>query len=397
MILTKKQEEGLKIAVERFRNHELYTCIAGYAGSGKSTLIKFIISALDIDQETEVAYVAYTGKAANVLQAKGCPNATTAHKLLYKAKPLPNGKFIFEEKDLRDSNLKVIVVDEVSMLPKQMWDLLISHHIYVIAAGDPGQLPPVDKDADNHILDAPHIFLDEIMRQAQDSEIIRFSMWIRDGKQIKDFPCSNQQVMIIKPQDVVTGMYTWADQIICSTNAKRVEINNLVRQLMGFSSLPQVGDKIISLRNHWDYLSQTGNWALTNGSIGTIESFGLNEIWVPRYIKSGGPITYMITDIRLEDGDMFKDMPIDYEGLVTGTPTLDARQIYQLNRNKMTPDAPFDFTYAYGITGHKSQGSEWGKVLMIEEGFPYNKEEHIKAMYTEATRAQEKLAVVIKD
>lgn len=397
MILTNKQEQGLKIAVERFRNKEPYTCIAGYAGSGKSTLIKFIISALGVDQEREVAYVAYTGKAANVLQAKGCPNATTAHKLLYKAKPLPNGKFIFEEKDLRDSGLRVIVVDEVSMLPKQMWDLLISHNIYVIAAGDPGQLPPVDKDADNHILDNPHIFLDEIMRQAQDSEIIRFSMWIREGKAIKDFPCSNQQVMIIKPQDVVTGMYTWADQVICSTNAKRVEINNLMRQLMGFSSLPQVGDKIISLRNHWDYLSKSGNWALTNGSIGTIEAFGLNEIWVPRYIKSGGPITYMVTDIRLEDGDIFTDMPIDYEGLVTGTPTLDARQIYQLNRNKMTPDAPFDFTYAYAITGHKSQGSEWGKVLMIEEGFPYNKEEHIKAMYTEATRAQEKLAVVVKD
>lgn len=397
MILTKKQEEGLKIAVERFRNHEPYTCIAGYAGSGKSTLIKFIISALGIDQEKEVAYVAYTGKAANVLQAKGCPNATTAHKLLYKAKPLPNGKFIFEEKDLRDSNLRVIVVDEVSMLPREMWELLISHRIYVIAAGDPGQLPPVDKDADNHVLDVPHIFLDEIMRQAQDSEIIRFSMWIRDGKSIKDFPCSNQQVMIIKPQDIVTGMYTWADQVICSTNAKRVEINNLMRQLMGFNTLPQIGDKVISLRNHWDYLSQTGNWALTNGSIGIIESFGLNEIWVPRYIKSGGPITYMATDIRLEDGDMFKDTPIDYNGLVTGTPTLDARQVYQLNKNKMTPDAPFDFTYAYAITGHKSQGSEWGKVLMIEEGFPYSKEEHIKAMYTEATRAQEKLAVVIKE
>lgn len=397
MILTKKQEEGLKIAVERFRNHEPYTCIAGYAGSGKSTLIKFIISALGVDQEKEVAYVAYTGKAANVLQAKGCPNATTAHKLLYKAKPLPNGKFIFEEKDLRDSNLRVIVVDEVSMLPREMWELLISHRIYVIAAGDPGQLPPVDKDADNHVLDTPHIFLDEIMRQAQDSEIIRFSMWIRDGKSIKDFPCSNQQVMIIKPQDIVTGMYTWADQVICSTNAKRVEINNLMRQLMGFNTLPQIGDKVISLRNHWDYLSQTGNWALTNGSIGTIESFGLNEIWVPRYIKSGGPITYMTTDIRLEDGDMFKDTPIDYNGLVTGTPTLDARQVYQLNKNKMTPDAPFDFTYAYAITGHKSQGSEWGKILMIEEGFPYSKEEHIKAMYTEATRAQEKLAVVIKE
>ena len=138
MILTRKQEEGLKIAVERFRNHEKYTCIAGYAGSGKSTLIKFIISALGVDQESEVAYVAFTGKAANVLQTKGCPNATTAHKLLYKARPLPNGNFIFEEKYLGDSGLKVIVVDEISMLPRQMWELLISHGIYVIAAGDPG-------------------------------------------------------------------------------------------------------------------------------------------------------------------------------------------------------------------------------------------------------------------
>lgn len=209
MILTKKQEEGLKIAVERFRNHEKYTCIAGYAGSGKSTLIKFIISALEVDQESEVAYVAFTGKAANVLQTKGCPNATTAHKLLYKARPLPNGNFIFEEKYLGDSGLKVIVVDEISMLPRHMWELLISHGIYVIAAGDPGQLPPIDKDTDNHVLDRPHIFLDEIMRQAQDSEIIRFSMWIREGKPMSQFPCSNQQVMIIKPQDIVTGMYTW--------------------------------------------------------------------------------------------------------------------------------------------------------------------------------------------
>ena len=44
MELTRKQEEGLKIAVERYYARERWTCIAGYAGSGKSTLIKFIIS-----------------------------------------------------------------------------------------------------------------------------------------------------------------------------------------------------------------------------------------------------------------------------------------------------------------------------------------------------------------
>nr|DAM27285.1 MAG TPA: hypothetical protein [Caudoviricetes sp.] len=31
MILTRKQEEGLKIAVARYKSNERYTCIAGYA------------------------------------------------------------------------------------------------------------------------------------------------------------------------------------------------------------------------------------------------------------------------------------------------------------------------------------------------------------------------------
>lgn len=51
MELNSKQEQGLKIAVARYKSHEPYTCIAGYAGTGKSTLINFIISALDIEPE----------------------------------------------------------------------------------------------------------------------------------------------------------------------------------------------------------------------------------------------------------------------------------------------------------------------------------------------------------
>ena len=47
MILTKRQEEGLKIAIARHRAGEKYTVIAGYAGTGKSTLVRYIIDALD--------------------------------------------------------------------------------------------------------------------------------------------------------------------------------------------------------------------------------------------------------------------------------------------------------------------------------------------------------------
>ena len=101
---------------------------------------------------------------------------------------------------------------------------------------------------DNHLLDHPHIFLDEIMRQAQDSEIIRLSMWIREGKPLAMYPCSREQVQVLNKADVVTGMYEWADQILCATNRQRVKINNEVRELRGFGSEPCIGDKIATKR-----------------------------------------------------------------------------------------------------------------------------------------------------
>ena len=123
---------------------DLYRWLRLKTGTGKSTLIKFIISALEgVNPQKDVCYVAYTGKAANVLQQKGCPNATTAHQLLYKAKPMPNGSYKFIKKERLE--YKVIVVDEISMLPRQMWEQLLTNKIYILATGDPGQLPPVDK------------------------------------------------------------------------------------------------------------------------------------------------------------------------------------------------------------------------------------------------------------
>ena len=41
MVLTSGQEKGLKIAVERYKNREPYTVIAGFAGVGKSTLVRY--------------------------------------------------------------------------------------------------------------------------------------------------------------------------------------------------------------------------------------------------------------------------------------------------------------------------------------------------------------------
>lgn len=397
MILTTKQEEGLKIAVARYKAHEAYTTISGYAGTGKSTLIKFIIAALGLEPE-QVCYVAYTGKAAQVLKQKGCPNPFTAHKLLYKAKPMPNGTFKFEPKPALDEGLKVIIVDEVSMLPKEMWLRLLSHRIHVIACGDPFQLPPIDKDSDNHVLDNPHIFLDEIMRQAYDSEIIRFSMWIREGKPINEFPASGQQVMFVKPSQIVTGMYDWADQILCATNAKRNAINMNMRQIKGFGPEPAVGDKIISLRNQWEFFSNgvVDPAPLTNGTIGVIQRTDRYDMSLPFWI-SEKKIPILYTNMIDENGDVFNYIPVDYTSLTTGEKFLTGKQEFQMRKNPKCPDPPFEFAYAYGITCHKAQGSEWGKVLVYEERFPFDKTEHARWAYTAATRASEKLVWVVDE
>ena len=163
MELTKKQEEGLKIAVARHKSHEKYTVISGYAGTGKSTLVRFIIDALDVD-ENKVAYATYTGKAAEVLRKKGNPNAMTLHKLLYDSIPRQGGGFIRIPKKQLDYS--IVVVDEVSMVPKTMVDMLLAHRIYILFLGDPFQLPQIDKKETHTLLDKPHIYLDQVMRQA---------------------------------------------------------------------------------------------------------------------------------------------------------------------------------------------------------------------------------------
>ena len=247
MELTEKQKIGLDIAVQRFLNKEKYTVISGYAGTGKSTLVKFIISALpNIDPVKDVVYTSFTGKATQVLQKKGNKNVSTLHKLLFESIPKPDGTFF--RKPVEVIPYKIVIVDECSMVPKNLLQQLAKYNVYIICLGDPGQLPPVSKDEDNHLLDTPHVFLDEIMRQEAESEIIQLTMDIRAGKPLNNF--LGKEVQILNKEELTTGMLKWADQIICATNSTRIKLNNIMRELLGKSGDPQDGDKIICLKNN---------------------------------------------------------------------------------------------------------------------------------------------------
>lgn len=392
MELTKRQSEGLDIALKRFKDREKYTCISGYAGSGKSTLVKFIVAALGqcgIDPDKEVCYASFTGKAAQVLLKKGNKNVLTLHKLLYQSIPKPDGTFYRKPKqDIKP--FKIVIVDEVSMAPKTLMDLLFSHNVYVICLGDPFQLPPVEKKEDNHLLDRPHIFLDEIMRQAQESEIIRLSMKIRNEEKIEY--CKGEEVIVLPEKELNTGMLLWADQVICATNQNRILMNNEIRNLLGREGMPRDGDKVICLRNYWDYCADNGD-PLVNGTIGFINNSFDNFYDIPRYM-GGGRVGVVSADFLSDSDANFKQLNMDKKQILTGEKALDWKTEYKLKKNPKTAHlVPLEFTYGYAITCHKAQGSEWEKGLILEEGFPFAREEHARWLYTAVTRMSEKVVL----
>lgn len=377
MELTRLQEQGLKIACERYRNKEPYTVIAGYAGTGKSTLVEFIIDALNLYND-EVAYVAYTGKASLVLQNKGCDGAMTSHKLLYNTRERTDGTFVHIPKDVLDEKYKLIIVDEISMLPDELWQLLLSHKVPVIALGDNFQLPPIGED--NHVLDKPHIFLDEVMRQAKENPIIRLSMDIREGRYIEYG--GPKEARIMHKEDVSQRLLIGADQVLCGKNSTRHSVNYQMRRYKWgdkYKDSPINGDKVICLKNAWNTLSSDGS-PLINGMIGTINNVRTkNTVYFQPALRA---------EFTSECNGFFGSVEMDYKLITTGEPTVNKDNWKEYPKQIR----PYEFAYGDCITVHKSQGSQWDKVLIFDEWLG-DRQYHARWLYTGVTRASEKVVV----
>ena len=392
MELTEDQKKGLKIILDRYKLGYKYVTICGYAGTGKSTLIKFAIEALGVPKD-KIAYATFTGKAAEVLRKKGNEGACTLHKLLYDHFPKPGGGFIRKPKT--SIGYKIVVVDEISMAPKSMIEMLLKHDCFCIFVGDNFQLPMIDKNEGHDYLENRHIFLSQVMRQAAESEIIQISMKIRNGEPI-DF-MKGKEVIIIPKSELVEGHLTWADQILCGTNATRENINRQMREIYGFSGLPQDGEKMICLRNYWDDCADNGD-ALVNGTTGILRNPFETFRMIPNYIPIDNHRMNVVQgDFVTSDGSTFNSVEMDKKLLIDGVKCItDGKILFRLGKlkNKIGDIVPREFAFGYAITTHKAQGSEWDKVLVIEEKFPFPKEEHARWLYTAVTTASEKLVLV---
>ena len=319
--------------------------LGGYAGTGKTTLIKYLVHFFP-----NFGVCAYTGKAANVLRKKGIAGASTIHSRIYKAF-FDNGAVYFDLTD--DPGCFGFIVDEASMVSEDIYVDLLSFGLPMIFVGDHGQLEPVGSDF--NLMKAPDFKLEEIHRNA--GEIAHFAEHIRKGFKATSFK-TIEKVEFVQKRKLTDDVLVGVDQIICAYNKTRVAINTRVRKALGFEGVINVGERVMCLRNN----KQLG---LFNGMQGVVINLYTGK-WGRRYM-----------DFEY-DGIVYKDIWYDQKQF--------GKEKYDIEHGRDTPN-PFD--YAACITAHKAQGDEWDKVLVLEQKCA--NWSHKRWGYTAASRAREKV------
>ncbi|HMM20612.1 MAG TPA: AAA family ATPase [Selenomonadales bacterium] len=397
-MLNRMQQVGLERAKRWWSdgNEQIFK-VAGYAGTGKTYLSSVIANEL---AEDRIAYCAFTGKAALVMQQRGMP-ATTIHQLIYNSevKLVPyydddgNRRFkrrlITERKERLDPKPGVILVDEVSMLSQKLLYDLLSFDIPIITVGDPFQLPPVNGD-ETDLLTDPDVTLEEIMRQDEGSAIAYLAERIRKGKPLREdesaIGCIWQMPKEIIRDEYQKDMFAWADQIIAGRNATACKVNQQARQWRGFEGeLPAVGEKLICKRNAWDTILFDGKFptALVNGLIGYCTHVEQRERresvpWRSQPVA----VTEHLLNLRplWEDTAEFTELKFN------------PRALWE-NKQARGDMKGVIFQFGYCITCHAAQGSEWDNVLLYDDSWhdPNDPLFQARWRYTGVTRAAKRL------
>lgn len=382
--------------------------LAGYAGTGKTTMATELASGVDGD----VLFGAYTGKAAHVLRGKGCQGATTIHSLIYRSKDKskarlkeleqavleiraelrsvvgPEAELPFDRRlaeleaeldlekktahrpffdlnpDSAVADAELVVIDECSMVDGQMGADLLSFGTKVLVLGDPAQLPPI-MGGGFFTEGRPDTMLTEVHRQAADNPIIHLATLTREERRLSPGRYGESTVWArgtkLEPEYVMD-----ADQLLVGKNATRRASNARARQLLGRDvegPLPINGDRLVCLRNNHEL-------GLLNGALFTCEAaLDLGQDRVSMTVRGETGI-----DVDLEAHTHFFQGRDD--------------QLQWWERKEAE-----EFDYGYALTCHKSQGSQWNRVTVFDESYCFRADRH-KWLYTALTRAAERVDVV---
>lgn len=388
MILSHQQETAIAKVSRWFASTDRppFFYLAGFAGTGKTTLAKYFAEELGF-----VVFASYTGKAASVMRDNGCDDASTIHSRIYK-KPENDKQLILALKEelknetdpVRQDAIRaeiiterkpqfstlnpesiirgadLVIIDECSMVDQKVALDLMSFKVPVLVLGDPAQLPPV-KGAGYFTGGTPDFMLTEVHRQAQESGILRLATDIRQGKPID---CSGMDdVHIVSWGDLDIAEVANYDQALVGKNQTRHIINDRIRLERGrHNQFPEAMDRLVCLRNNHGI-------GLLNGEI--YEAAGSQELYVDAITLS--------LNVGLDD-------PMDL--MVWKAPFI-GKEIDGLEDKRRFQE----FGYGYALTCHKAQGSSWPRVVVFDQSKVF-RDKAAKWLYTAVSRASEELMII---
>lgn len=379
--------------------------LKGPAGTGKTFLLAHLIK----HYSGRIHCCAPTGKACSVLQIKlkGIISVVTLHKLLYtpvekaykEIRKLEQHVLNHPEdlqskealrrakKEVKDDDIgfifkddhgiipgSLIIVDEASMVALSIKKDLERLDAKILFVGDSFQLPPINSK--NWFLSAkPDYELTEVHRQALDNPIINLSMLIRTkGKIPKGDHFNGDQGFSVKTKkEIANEQWLDCDQILTGSNFSRQRINRFYRKRLGFEShLPVKNDKVICLKN-----LSTDSYQLINGVQGIIQKDVAYNQFSTDFPKM---------NVLYEDSLTLNNLSFyPYHFLYHYNQNIDKEPFFMLRGIS-------EWDYAYAITVHKSQGSEWDKVIIADDKMrAHEKLFRRKWLYTAVTRASKQL------
>lgn len=359
---TEQQSAALKAVETWFKSkpRKQIFRVFGYAGVGKTSLARHFAQSI----KGSVLYAAYTGKAALMMKKNGCTNATTIHSLIYKAEEDEDGVVNFYlNKTSPLKSAALLIIDECSMVDSDLAMDVLSFNVPILVLGDPAQLPPVS-GAGYFTNAEPDVMLTEIHRQAKDNPIIHLATTVREGNVLKVGKYGDSEVLADIQTTEELATY---DQVIVGRNNTRTGINKIIRGMIGKDTIfPDVNDRLICLKND-------KKMGILNGEMFTVNALLPDSKTKSVYKK------YKLSDF--DNGTKSIIVKV-HNSFFDGTDIPDWRYL------KGTQE----FDYGYAITCHKSQGSQWNDVLIIDESWCF-REDSRRWLYTAITRAQNKILV----
>lgn len=349
-----------------------YFAVGGVAGSGKTTLIARLASELGIPPR-KVLFCAFTGKAALVMRRKGTEADTIHHGIYDAVKKFEGGKisYNFVLKNGLKSSYRLIVIDESSMIGDKLWADILSFGIPVIVFGDHQQLPPVEGKL--NLMDRPDFKMDRVLRQLEDSPILRLASMAIRGEPIK-YGEFGDGISKKRSADLQDCDFKEFSQVVVGTNRNRVFLNRAIRDILGFGNDLQCDERLVVTANNM------------------------------RHSVFNGQIIYLVRNAKVKRDryevkfiDEYEKNKVVYTVLceprtcdaVVGVP-----REHQLEKRY---DNCIHIDYGYAITAHRAQGSSWENVMVYDDGFGnwLNNDTHRRWLYTAITRAERKLTIAV--